>query len=483
MDKSLKQENIMGTLPVGRLLFSMAMPMVISMLVQALYNIVDSMFVGMISATDDFGLTALSLAFPIQNLMIAFATGTGVGINSYLSRALGEKDIRAVNRSAGNGIFLTFLTFVAFALFGLFGTEWYFTTQTANPVIHQNGVDYLSVVLIFSAGIFFEITMERLLQATGKSKLSMYSQLLGAISNIILDPIFILPKGAKVFLFTLPFGFNMGTRGAAIATVTGQFLAASLGLILNLTKNKEISFHPKNLLPDIGIIGTIYKVGLPSIFMAAVGSFLTMALNKILTIGEAVKLGIPVGKAEQVGVTVYGIYFKLQSFIFMPVFGLNNGMIPIVAYNYGARRKDRILGTIKLSMLCAVCYMALGMVVFFTIPDKLLSIFSPSALAMEFGVPALRTLCLCFLFAGVCIVSISSLQALGQGMASLVISLIRQIVVILPLSYVFAVNFGIDVVWYAFPIAEFVSLCVSLLMLFRANRKYLSKLDIPGAKI
>lgn len=473
MTKTVEQENKMGVMPVGKLLFTMAMPMVISMLVQAMYNIVDSMFVGMISATDDFGLTALSLAFPMQNLMIAFATGTGVGINSYLSRSLGENNRKAVDRAAGNGIFLTAVTFLCFALFGLFGSKWFFSTQTTNETIHNNGVNYLWVVLVFSAGLFFEITFERLLQSTGKTKLSMYSQLLGAITNIILDPIFILPSGAKVFFFRLPIGLNMGTRGAAIATVVGQFAAALLALILNLTKNKEIRFSFAALRPDKRIIGTIYKVGLPSIFMAAVGSFLTMALNKILTIGEAIKFGVTPEETKQVGVTVYGIYFKLQSFIFMPVFGLNNGMIPIVAYNYGAGKKKRIVKTVLLSMISAVAYMVLGMTAFLTIPETLLGIFSPSADALLLGVPALRTLSLCFLFAGVCIVSISTLQALGKGMASLVISLIRQIAVILPLSYIFAVNFGIDAVWYAFPIAEFVAVCVSIVMLIRAKKAFL----------
>ena len=468
------KENKMGVMPVGKLLFVMALPMVISMLMQAMYNIVDSMFVGMISLTDDHALTALSLAFPIQHLMIAFASGTGVGINAYLSRSLGEKNGEAVNRSAGNGLLLIFLTNILFILFGVFGTRLYFGWVTSIPEVYEYGVDYMFVVTAFSIGLFFQVTFERLLQSTGKTMLSMASQLTGAIINIILDPIFILNKGTRIFFFDLPFGLGLGTRGAAIATVIGQCAAALLGLYLNLRHNKEISFGFRYLKPQKKIIATIYKVGAPSIFMMAVGSFLTMALNGILTLGEAVKYAVPIEATKQIGVTVYGAYFKLQSFIFMPVFGLNNGMIPIVAYNFGARRKKRIVKTILLAVIAAVSYMLFGVAIFELFPAELLSIFSITPEAMEVGVTALREICLCFIFAGVCIITISSLQALGRGVSSLIISLIRQIVVILPLSYIFAVTLGLDYVWYAFPIAEGVALIISVFVFGRTYKKLIA---------
>ncbi len=466
-------ENKMGVMPVGRLLVSMALPMVLSMLVQALYNIVDSVFVGMISSENNYALTAVSLAFPLQNLMIAFATGTGVGINAFLSRSLGEKNRRAVDRAAGNGIFLILATSAAFTLFGALGSSWFLSTQSENPHIIADGIAYLRVILVFSLGLFLQVTMERLLQATGKTFLCMLSQMTGALVNIILDPIFILPAGARVFFFHLPFGLGMGTAGAAIATVIGQSAAAALGIFFNLKFNKEIGFSPKNLRPRAKIIGEIYKVGLPSIFMAAVGSFLTIALNKILTIAEEHTYG---SAADQLGVTVYGIYFKLQSFVFMPVFGLNNGMVPIVAYNYGAGNKRRILRTVALALLFAVCYMTLGLLVFQLFPRALLRLFSVDERALEIGVTALRRISLCFLFAGVCVISISTLQALGQGVASLLISLARQVLIILPLSYLLAVTVGIDGVWYAFPAAEGVALVLSILVLARTYKKVVAPL-------
>ena len=471
-----RRENKMGVMPVGRLLFTMALPMVLSMLMQALYNIVDSAFVGMISSENAYGQTALSLAFPVQSLMISFAIGTGVGINSFLSRSLGEKDSEAVNKSAGNGVFLTFVTYVVFALLGLFGTRFFFSTQTTIDEVYRSGVDYLFVVTVFSFGLFTQVLTERLLQATGKTSLCMVSQMTGALINIILDPVFILKSGARILFFDLPFGLGLGTRGAAIATVIGQCVAAALGVILNLTLNREISFKLKYLKPEGKIIAAIYKVGLPSIFMSAVGAFLTLALNRILTIGEAVKFAVKPEETEQIGVTVYGLYFKLQSFVFMPVFGMNNGMIPIVAYNYGARRKKRIVRTIVLSLICAVGYMLACLLVFQFFPKALLGIFHATPAVLQLGVPALRRISLCFIFAGVCVISISTLQALGRGVPSLVISLVRQIVIILPLSYIFAAKIGIDAVWFAFPIAEFAALAISVIYVIHAYKTQIAPL-------
>ncbi|MBQ7847822.1 MAG: polysaccharide biosynthesis C-terminal domain-containing protein [Clostridia bacterium] len=515
------QENIMGTMPEGKLLFTMAFPMVISMLVQALYNVYDSLVV---AGYDSAGVTALSLAFPIQNLMIAFATGTGVGINSYLSRALGERRPDKANKAATNGLFVILLTNILFIVLGLLGTRAYFTYLTdavpGTPAFNM-GVEYLSVVTIASSGIFFEVTFERLLQATGKAKLSMFTQGLGAIVNIILDPIFILSAGDKIFGITLPFGLGMGAMGAAIATVLGQFAAAGLGLFLNLKYNKEISLSFKGFKPDLDIIKKIYTVGLPSIFMAAVGSFLTMAINKILTIGEQVTYmneGMSAATAAKlaaerlVGVSIYGVYFRLQSFVFMPIFGMNNGMIPIIAYNYGMRSKKRIMKTVKIAVCAAVIYMLIGLAVFQTMSGTLLKVFyqedaqaesettitvpgssegeeseevfedamiTETQAVLKYGEPAMRIISLCFLFAGVCIITISCLQALGRGTPSLIISLIRQIVVILPLSFIFAKTLGLIAIFAAYPIAEFVALIISILMFVRTYKKLLVPLDEP----
>ena len=510
--KQPEKENIMGTMPVGKLLFTMAAPMVVSMLVQALYNIYDSIVVASYSGN---GVTALSLAFPVQNLMIAFATGTGVGINSYLSRALGEKRPDRVHRTATNGLFVILLTNIAFLLLGFFGCGLYFRYLTdAHPgsQVYQFGMDYLQVVTIFSTGLFFQVTFERLLQSTGKAKLSMLSQGLGAILNIILDPFFILKSGDRIFGIPLPFGLDMGPKGAALATVIGQFAAAFFGLFANLKYNKEIDLSFKNFRPEFKIIKRIYAVGIPSIFMAAVGSFLTVALNKILTIGEEVtyiaEKGMDKASAAALaaqrlaGVSIYGVYFKLQSFIFMPIFGMNNGMIPIIAYNYGKRSKERILKTVKLAVIAAVVYMLIGFAVFQTLSGTLLKAFyqpdtevsaaetaetepgpesasaveSPSEAVLEYGEPAMRIVSICFLFAGVCVITLSALQALGKGLPSLLISLIRQIAVILPLSYILAINFGLVALFWAFPVAEFIAMVISIFLFRNAYIKLIKPL-------
>ncbi len=510
--KQPEKENIMGTMPVGKLLFTMAAPMVVSMLVQALYNIYDSIVVASYNSN---GVTALSLAFPVQNLMIAFATGTGVGINSYLSRALGEKRPDRVHRTATNGLFVILLTNIAFLLLGFFGCGLYFRYLTdAHPgsQVYRFGMDYLQVVTIFSTGLFFQVTFERLLQSTGKAKLSMLSQGLGAILNIILDPFFILKSGDRIFGIPLPFGLDMGPKGAALATVIGQFAAAFFGLFANLKYNKEIDLSFKNFRPEFKIIKRIYAVGIPSIFMAAVGSFLTVALNKILTIGEEVtyiaEKGMDKASAAALaaqrlaGVSIYGVYFKLQSFIFMPIFGMNNGMIPIIAYNYGKRSKERILKTVKLAVIAAVVYMLVGFAVFQTLSGTLLKAFyqpdtevsaaetaetepgpesasaveSPSEAVLEYGEPAMRIVSICFLFAGVCVITISALQALGKGLPSLLISLIRQIAVILPLSYILAINFGLVALFWAFPVAEFIAMVISIFLFRNAYIKLINPL-------
>ena len=440
-------ENKMGVMPVNRLLFSMSLPMILSMLVQALYNIVDSIFVAQIGET---ALAAVSLAFPVQNLMIAVSVGTGVGVNALLSRSLGEKNQETANLAAVNGIFVFFLSYLLFAVFGLFFARMYFTVQTSNPEIIEQGTIYLSVCSIFSFGIFLEIALERIMQSTGRTIYNMITQGLGAIINIILDPILIFG------LFGFP---RMGILGAAVATVIGQIIAMLLLLYFNIRKNSDVNLNMRRFRPDTAIIAEIYRVGLPSIIMQSISSVMTFGVNKILLL------------FSETAVSVFGIYFKLQSFIFMPVFGLNNAMVPIVAYNYGAARKDRIMKTIRSSVTAAVAIMLAGLAIFQIFPEQLLYLFDASEHMMGIGVPALRIISLSFLFAGYCIVIGSVFQALGNGVYSLITSAARQLVCILPAAWLFASVFGLHAVWYAFPLAEIISVVLTTLLFRRIYRK------------
>ena len=439
--------NKMGTMPVGKLLFSMSLPIIISMLVQALYNVVDSIFVAQLS---EDALTAVSLAFPVQNLMIGFGVGTGVGMASLLSRSLGARDIQEVNRSALNGIFLQLVNWVLFVLFGLCFSKTFFQAQGAADNIAQMGTDYMFIVTVFSFGLFIAVCFERLLQSTGRTTLSMLAQLCGAVTNIILDPILIFGW------LGLP---AMGVRGAAIATVIGQMVGALVGIILNHRLNHEITLHIRGFRPQWATIRRIYVVGIPSIVMQSIGSVMTFCLNKILIVFSST------------AVAVLGVYFKLQSFVFMPVFGLNNGLVPIVAYNYGAREKHRLTHAVRLGMVTGVCMGLAGLVIFQLIPSQLLLMFDASADMLALGVPALRTISLSFLFAGYCIVVGSVFQALGNGVYSLMVSVMRQLVVLLPAAYLFAQFFGVRHVWFAFPLAEIVSVVLSTLFLLRIYRK------------
>ena len=440
-------ENKMGVMPVNRLLFSMSLPMILSMLVQALYNIVDSIFVAQIGET---ALAAVSLAFPVQNLIIAVSVGTGVGVNALLSRSLGEKNQETANLAAVNGIFVFFLSYLLFAVFGLFFARMYFTVQTSNPEIIEQGTIYLSVCSIFSFGIFLEIALERIMQSTGRTIYNMITQGLGAIINIILDPILIFG------LFGFP---RMGILGAAVATVIGQINAMLLLLYFNIRKNSDVNLNMRRFRPDTAIIAEIYRVGLPSIIMQSISSVMTFGVNKILLL------------FSETAVSVFGIYFKLQSFIFMPVFGLNNAMVPIVAYNYGAARKDRIMKTIRSSVTAAVAIMLAGLAIFQIFPEQLLYLFDASEHMMGIGVPALRIISLSFLFAGYCIVIGSVFQALGNGVYSLITSAARQLVCILPAAWLFASVFGLHAVWYAFPLAEIISVVLTTLLFRRIYRK------------
>ena len=426
--------NKMGTMPIPKLL--------ISMLVQALYNIVDSMFVAQLN---EDALTAVSLAFPIQTLMIAIASGTGVGINALLSRNLGEKNYEAADSAAKNGLFLGIASCIIFAVIGGLGSHFFFAAQTDNQTIVTYGTQYLTIITVCSAGIFLQITLERLMQSTGKTIYNMITQGTGAIINIILDPILIFG------LFGLP---RLEVAGAALATVIGQVIAVLMSFYFNLTRNKEINISLRGFRPHMRTIAVIYEVGIPSIIMQAIGSVMTFGMNKILLIFSST------------AAAVFGVYFKLQSFIFMPVFGLNNGMIPIIAFNYGARTKDRIIQTIKLSIIIAVSIMLFGLAIFQTLPGFLLrNLFDASENMLKIGVPALRIISLSFLFAGYCIIVGSVFQALGNAVYSLIVSAARQLFVILPVAYVFARIFGLHMVWWSIPIAEIASVVMSTVLL------------------
>lgn len=441
MQQTQTKENKMGVMPIPKLLITMSLPMMLSMLVQALYNIVDSIFVAQI---DEYALTAVSLAFPLQNLMIGVATGTGVGINALLSRSLGEKNEKEASLAANNGIFLALVSYLVFALIGLTISRPFFAMQTNIPEIVEYGTQYLTIICICSFGLFMQIAFERLLQSTGKTLYTMITQSLGAIINIIMDPILIFG------LFGFP---KMGVAGAAAATVFGQIIAMTLALVFNLKVNHEIHLSIKGFRPDLRIIRIIYSVGVPSIIMMAIGSVMTFGFNKILLMFTST------------ATAVFGVYFKLNSFAFMPVFGLNNGMIPIIAYNYGAQNKQRITATIKMSICIAISLMLVGLAVFQLLPDKLLLLFNASDHMLDIGVPALRTISLSFLFAGFCIVVGSVFQALGNGIYSLIISIARQLVVLLPAAYILAHTLGLNAVWWSFNIAEIVSLVMSAVLL------------------
>ena len=446
------KENKMGTMPVNKLLVTMSLPMVISMIVQALYNIVDSIFVSRLS---EDALTAVSMAFPMQNLMISVAVGTGVGINAMLSRALGEKKFEAANKTAENGIFIEVLGYVLFLLIGIFVTKPFFLAQAGAGDIANMGIEYTRICLLMSFGIFMQIGFERILQSTGRTIFTMITQSTGAIINIILDPILIFG------LFGMP---KMGVAGAAIATVTGQICAAILAITFNLTKNPDVHISFKGFKPQIIFVKNILSVGIPSIIMSSVGSAMTFGMNKILI------------TFSSTAVAVFGVYFKLNSFVFMPVFGLNNGMVPIVSYNYGAQNKKRLTKTIKLAIMYAVCIMFIGIMLFQFIPDVLLRLFDASDHMLEIGIPALRVISLSFAFAGICIVISSSLQALGHGFLSMMISITRQLIILLPSAYILAKFGGIHAVWWSFNIAEIASLTLSLLFFKHMYNKILKHL-------
>ena len=440
------RENKMGVMPVKQLIISMALPMMVSMLVQALYNVVDSIFVARLG---EAALSSVTYAFPLQNLMIAVGSGTGVGMNALLSRSLGEKRFDKSDSAANNGIFLTFCSYVAFLLFSLFLSRWAIAVQLGSSTsenaaeILADGHAYLSIVTGMSLGLFCQMTFERLLQSTGRTQLSMISQTTGAVINIIFDPIMIFG------LFGFP---KLGVAGAAYATVLGQCVAAILGLIMNLKFNSDIHLSWKGVLrPNADTIGRIYSVGVPSILMISIGSVMTYCMNMILT------------AFSTTATAVFGVYFKLQSFFFMPVFGLNNGLIPVLAYNYGARRKDRIDEALKFSFVVAVSIMLIGTLIMHLIPDVLLGFFNADQAMLDIGIPAQRIISLCFPFAAIGIISGSIFQAFSRSIYSLIISLGRQLVVLLPVAWLLSKTGDVTNVWWAFPIAEGASMILSFI--------------------
>lgn len=442
------KENKMGTMPIHKLLVSMSIPMILSMLVQALYNVVDSMFVAQIN---EHALTAVSLAFPLQNLMIAIAVGTGVGVNSLLSKTLGEQKHNLANKIATNAILLAFFSFIFFAIFGTMVSKYFFAAQTDVTEIIQYGCQYTRIITIASVGLFFGIIIEKILASTGKTTLTMITQASGAIVNIILDPIFI-------------FGLNMGVAGAAIATVIGQIFGSILGIYLNHTKNKEVKILWRELIPDFSIIKNIYAVGIPSIIMASISSIMTFGMNKILI------------AFSTTATAVFGIYFKLQSFVYMPIFGINNGLVPIVAYNYGAKKPKRIMEAFKLAAIYATGLTTLGFVLFQLFPTQLLNIFNASDTMLKIGIPAMKIISLHFVLAGYNIICSSTFQALRHGMYSLWNSVLRQLFLLLPIAYFFAIMGAFDYIWFAFPISEIVCTFISTILMIRIYKKQIKTL-------
>ena len=434
----------MGVLPVGKLLAGMAIPMMISMLVQALYNVVDSIFVAQLS---EDALNAVSLAFPLQNLMIAFGGGTAVGINALLSRSLGEKKQDMADKAANTGIFLSLCNFVVFALIGIFFSRTFFQLQAGGEeVIVEYGTQYATICLGCSIGIFSQFCFERLLQSTGRTTLAMCTQLIGAVTNIILDPILIFG------LCGFP---RLEVAGAAAATVAGQILAAIIAVIMNLKKNPDIHIIPREIRWNGVIAKEIYRVGIPSIIMQSISSVMTFGMNKILFVFT------PTATA------VFGAYFKIQSFVFMPIFGLNNGMVPIISYNYGADRPQRVWKNIRLSNITAMVIMVVGFTIFQLFPSTLLELFDASETMLAIGVPALRIISVSFLLAGFCIIAGSVFQAIGNPVYSLIVSVCRQMVVLLPVAWLLSRTGRLELVWWSFPIAEVMSFTLSTIFLRR----------------
>ena len=443
------QENKMGVMPIGKLLYNMALPMIISMMVQALYNVVDSIYVSQVSES---AVTALSLAFPVQNMQIGFAVGIAVGVNSLLSKSLGEKNQLSANYAAGNGIFLVLVSVAIFMLFGLFGARPYFEMQSTVTETVESGTAYVRICCLFTVGCFAQILGERLLQASGRTVYAMISQLTGAITNIILDPIFIHGK------FGIP---AMGVAGAAVATVIGQWIGAAVCIYFNIKRNPDVELGLQYLRPRKAAMNPILAVGVPALIMNSIGSVMNFGMNWIFQGFTETATG------------VFGIYYKLQSFFFMPLFGINNATISIIAFNYGARKPQRMTKTLKIACATAFGIMVFGLAAFQLLPELLLSLFNPSEEFLSIGVKALRIISIHFPVAAFCIVLGACFQALGNGIYSTIVSLCRQLLVLLPVAYLLSLTGNVNNVWWSFPVAEVVSATVTVI-LFR--RLYLNKI-------
>ena len=454
------KENKMGVMPVRKLLISMSLPMVASMFVQAMYNLIDSIFVAQI---DQDALTAVNMAFPMQSLMIAFQTGLGVGMNAQVSRLLGEKKPKEAGQAAIHGLMLTLVNYLLFLIVGLTLTHTFYTLQSKSAAVIEYGCEYLSVICLFSFGLFFQICFERFLQATGKTVYAMIMQGVGAFINIFLDPVFIF----GIDSLGIP---AMGVRGAAIATVIGQCIACTLGGILHFAKNHELKLDFKSFKLNGHTVGTIYAVGIPSILMSALVSVMTYLMNVILK------------GYEEVAATVFGVYFKLQSFVVMPVFGMNNGIVPIIAYNYGAGKGERIVKTIKLGVTYAVGVMLVGLALFQLLPSFFLGFFNPDEDMLRVGIPALRTLSISFVFAGASVVMTSSFQALGNGVWSLFVFIVRLLVPTLPLAWLLGKLGGISALWFALPICDLLGVILASILMCKMYRKTIKPMIKEGEK-
>ena len=450
---SQPSENKMGVMPIKQLVLSMSLPMMISMLVQALYNVVDSYFVAKIS---EDALTAVGMAFPFQNLMISVAVGTGVGVNALLSRSLGAKEQEVANQTAENGVLLAVVSAAAFMAAALLFSRSFFVLQKATPEIIQQGTDYLRICGGLSFGLFLEVMFERLLQSTGRTFYTMITQSVGAVINIIMDPVLIFGLG--------PFP-RMEVAGAAAATVLGQIVAALLAIVFNAACNHDIQLSLKRFRPSRWIIRQIYAVGVPTIVLNSISSIMTLGMNLILI------------SFSSTAVAVYNVYFKLQSFVFMPVFGLNNGLVPIISYNYGAQKKERLVEAIRFGVLLAIGIMLVGLAIIQLFPAAILDIFEASADMLRIGIPALRIISLCFVFAGFNVIAASSFQALGNGVLSMIVSIVRQLVVLLPAAFLLSLSRNLDLVWLAFPLSDAAAVCLSILFLRHTFRTVVSPLD------
>lgn len=453
IQQETKQSEIMGKLPENKLLLKLALPMILSMLLSALYNVVDSIFVGKISQD---ALTAVSLAFPMQNLIIALGVGVGVGANALISRALGEKKYKDANRYATNSIFIIAIIYVIFALVAGSLSRSFISWQTTSQPVIEYGTEYLQICCYASAGLFFSLVFEKILCSTGKTTYAMISQLVGAVVNIILDPILIFG------LIGLP---ALGVKGAAIATVVGGGCSALTGFLMAKYKNKDVSISFKKFRPHGKTIGEIFRIGLPTTVLNAVGSVMTFSVNIILQ------------KLHESAVTVFGIYFKIQSLVFMPLFGLTNAMVPIVAYNYGAGSKKRIMKTVKLSIMYATIFMIFATVIAECFPRQILALFSATPDMYEIGVPAIRILFSTYILVGVNVCILSICQALGKSVISMICSLLRQLIVLIPAAYLLAHFFGLPTVWFSFTIADFFSTAIALFFGILIYKKYIKPLS------